>query len=794
MHTRVLSWLTICLLSACGGGSGNLSSTPPNSSAKNLYQGLTSKADVNETSAGVFVDTLFQGFISTGLDATDSEGESSVVDDKLVGGCGGSATFEDNRTTNSYLGTLSLDFDNFDDCSGTILDGEMVLDILEWDYSRSDIKNGTIEFDNTHIIDPESDLTMTGTFSFEYDSEQIVEIYTTESFEITNNQNSTQYWYVDYVEKLKYDNAQTLDNVTAINFSGRLFISEYGYMDISSNVDFLCAEFSAFNPSGCDINYENLGKITLTGNQGSIDFSFVAHSNSDYSKILKIEIDNNNDDTIDLELIENLSPNGTSLSPFAYAGSDQEKLIDETQEALLSATKSFDGDGDTLTYNWSINSNLSHQCNFLVGFKGDKSNVSIQETTSSETLITVSDYGDYCFEVEVFDQDGNSSEDTLLVRFNKLDLFSSSSQETIVDGNHVRLSSMSYVDLDNDGSEELFLHHHTGERAYFFKKNANNEYSHFQTVKLDFSLIIDRYTFADINSDGIKDWVVFEGQGTYTNINHYPILEDGTFGDPITIKQLEHSEGIYSLSLPVVFDFNNDGLKDILFRNKYLDNSLLISIQTENGFSDVIQYNNGNNIELSTVADFDGDTIIDIAALFVDRAVNVINVEILAFEDGEFVNKEEFSSSIDCGGYSCVFNNFSIKDIDGDGNGEVFIFTKTHLYIYKQSEQGFEESVLALSTIGQRTGSYYNYETLTNKPARFLDFNNDGRLDILGNTSFDYSLLLLQTEQGTFDESIRIPFVSQDALITDLNDDAIPDIVSATAQQLLIRTGKNLNR
>ncbi|REL25094.1 VCBS repeat-containing protein [Thalassotalea euphylliae] len=803
MNLKVSSFAFISLLIAgCGGGGSSQNATSPqppiSQQGAPLYTGLQSKVDISAANAESIVELLIDDLLSAGLDTASSDGQSSVQGDQLVGGCGGSATFSDNRNSSTLVGTLALDFSSYDDCSGTLLDGKITFKVEQWDFFRDDLSRGSIEFINASLSDAEIDLRLQGELSYQYDEDVALEVFSTSSLEILDNQASKQYWFENYSQTTKYQDRRLLTNEIGLSLQGRLYVSDLGYVDIDSNTDLVCV---SPNQNDCTTDVVGVGKITLSGNQdSSASFSFLKHDHDDYGSILYLKVDETGGDSIDSEALIHLGEPKADSAPFAFAGEDFAVLYSDTDQVKVSGLLSFDGDGDALSYQWRVENPFSISCQPALRFNGNDFDTQLIDAESATATMITNTYGGYCLQLRVTDEDGRHATDSVFVSFNELNAFDVERQELVADGRYVRLNSMIAFDANQDGQSELFLHHHTGEHGYVFNYAEQGQYDHAATNTFDFNLSRSRHTFADIDADGTTEWLFLEGRGLTSMLVSYSISATGELGEQVELTEVPRAD----LEWPRVADFNGDGLPDILFHaDSGADKDVHIGLQTEQGEFEFVLFDINVAIEKPTthaisgytLGDIDGDSTAEFLTLARNGFSGDLFLQVYNLEGQNFVLFDEIQVDDDCNVTDtrrCDVHNFAVEDLDADGQGEIVFalggWRHGHeLFVYQQSDQGLNgTSSLMLDTL-DRNSPFFNSEVQEDRPARFADFNSDGRKDMLINVNFDYSLLVFQEANGTFAASVRVPYVSQDALIEDINADGRPDVVMSNGRELLIQ-------
>ncbi|WP_153811006.1 FG-GAP repeat domain-containing protein [Paraglaciecola arctica] len=694
---------------------------------------------------------------------------------------------------------MLLEFSNYNDCSGTVLDGGVTFDIKDWDFYRDDLGSGSIEFSKVTLRDQEANLSLHGDLNYHLEPGTATESFNMHSLEINDNVNGKQYWFENYQQVTKYDDSRSLTNEIGLNIQGRLYLSDQGFIDVETNTDLVCV---ASDRSYCLADVIGTGKVIINGNQNSkAILSFVEHKYEDYGQILKILIDENgNGAAKPLELVH-LGGTSSDTPPFAFAGDDIAVNFNGSNKVSLSGLLSFDADGDSFSYSWHVEPASSYLCQLSVNFSSHASNIQLINEETATPSVIVSEYGEYCIGLTVTDDTGNKSTDSIAVRFNKIELFDTYRQEMVVDGRFTRLNSMTTVDIDADGKHELFLHHNTGTRGYVFNRNEQGSYDHLVTNKLESSLSRGRHNFADITGDGNPEWLFIEGRGLTSALVYSPISPSGELGPQVELTEVPN----VSLKWPQVVDLNGDEIPDIFMNLEHVYKELHFGLQSEQGEFDFVVFDRDSSVDIPNtqsltafaVGDIDSDGQTELAVL-IRRSFGDLYLQIVSFDGKDFITTQEVQVDDDCNlsaERACFPYNFTIQDLNGDGVSEIVFalgqrYKGYELFVYSIDGDTLSGTSTFLDTLPVEVRHSYNSVELEDRPARFADFNADGLLDILVNVNFDYSLLLFQQEGKTFGPSVRIPFISQDALIEDINEDGKPDVVMTTGRELLIHLNK----
>ena len=271
------------------------------------------------------------------------------------------------------------------------------------------------------------------------------------------------------------------------------------------------------------------------------------------------------------------------------------------------------------------------------------------------------------------------------------------------------------VDIDNDGKSDIAVMNEEGYVISFYHSDGGGVFSFQETIQ---TLGYKRIFFNDIDDDGDFDFLTSGDLGI-----HWYEHEDNNFDFRPTVI-LNNAD----FNIVNIVDLNDDQLNDILVR--YKESSVrCIFQQTESNdqfllapwqltpyvFHDVVR---------ATAVDINGDGEKDIVTVF--RVPGpwwfpVPTYELAWYErDGEWIADNPHPIYDKSFGFFDLYSEFSVGDIDNDGNEDIFGYMENYPMWLKNYGDG---RLLDYHSVAIKLRSAH--------VANVLDFNGDNTLDVL---------------------------------------------------------------
>jgi len=337
-----LAALTVSIITGCGGGGGG--SDDENTSDESallpvqnetvvvetpsLYNGVTTAILINQENAETITRVFLSGSNNASIQSAQSANtepsqslkrqmggtttynqantlttlndtdEASDTDEPLIevieGEVSGTNTVEDYRG-GSKIGKLIFNFSNFDNGSGETLYGKVTYEAASYNQQFDLVTDLTITYYELRKTQLFQDNTITGTLKYYYNDQTGSQTFTA-NYDTQNNNS---------VETLRFENLATEINVVgkideetyvfSESTSGRIFLSSFGYFDITTQSPLLCVQ--------CDkAEYLEGGTVQLKGKNNSDMILTVLNSDQ-----VQAIIDEDGDDNYESTLIFNFA-------------------------------------------------------------------------------------------------------------------------------------------------------------------------------------------------------------------------------------------------------------------------------------------------------------------------------------------------------------------------------------------------------------------------------------------------------------------------------------------------------
>jgi hypothetical protein len=347
------------------------------------------------------------------------------------------------------------------------------------------------------------------------------------------------------------------------------------------------------------------------------------------------------------------------------------------------------------------------------------------------------------------------------------------------------------VDLDNDGDSDVVASKYfvgfsptvTGFVVLF------NQGGFFNSAPVHYtSSKISKYVeTADVNNDNYADVIVANtgGAGDGNTVQVYLNQGNGSFGRPASYNVGAGPTGI------TVADFNNDGHIDLAVANygyQAQGNSVSVLINNGSGsFNTALSFPAGDSPYRLSAGRINSDNLPDIVVANLNGRFNVL----INSGGTDFSNRTEYVPGPST--YQNYWTSLCLADMDHDNDIDVLysssgLYTPPFNYIYYyKNENGILTSPQAISNDG---GSPTHMEA--------YDINGDGWNDIISsypNARFsDGFRINFSDGSGGFLTAVKYDGGqnTNDVMVGDVDNDHLPDILTADSYSMAITVHKNL--
>jgi hypothetical protein len=799
LNKLILTFTVLSAISACGGGGGSAPSSPvipPSgggpSSPELLYQGKQDQAALTQNNFQAYVNLLLGDTFNTALDSVDGE-FSLNSDNSLSGACGGRGAFTDNRSASTQLGVIEFDFTDFDDCSGTVISGNLIFNISRYDANRDEVTEFELTLENTRFVTQDSTLLMSGSVFNNVAENFEIEEFTSVIFDVQDVTNNRFYRLENFRETSYYLNFNDYfeQRANGLAFQGKIYISDYGYVDISTNGGSVCVKKLR---EACLVDKFKSGEVVFKGSSQAIALlSFPEHSQRDYEDMAVLDMDVDADGYFEFSSVQlydrQMSNQQETDYPFVYMGRNAKLQYPITSQLDLNPVILPPTTSDDLFYSLRVSKELG--CGFIqrIGSDFDNQEAILSNENEGKATLNVVGYGDYSVTLSVTNRGANrSNSDCIGLRFIEEEFltpqFSDVKQE-LPGYNGRGVKSFSPFDFNDDNRLELVLKEGGQPKLQVYSQtsNGNFEFQSLLDVETNFTFKVQ-----DLNGDGQAELISIKLSDFNTySLNVQTITANMDIGAP---QELIEFDSDFKQDSILLSDLDEDNLTDIIFLDDY---RLQVFQQTQDGFSFTGEFNFPRKGEIRSyfshqLADFNGDGVNRPYAISRDDdSLDVIEYNI---HNGVLVEYNRFEL-ISCDA-SCGFNVTGIRDfwavnIDDSPKDELFIYgLNDRISIFNLNTD--EVSVLSDFAV-----NYPAFKKSSNF-SKFIvaDFNNDNLTDILAiepnNSQFGpyRSSVILQSDGMEFINEIRVPYQSIETLLLDLDGDGSEELLDFTLEKITV--------
>ncbi|MFT5215171.1 MAG: hypothetical protein ACI83H_000278 [Glaciecola sp.] len=264
-------------------------------------------------------------------------------------------------------------------------------------------------------------------------------------------------------------------------------------------------------------------------------------------------------------------------------------------------------------------------CIVLITFASNsEAQISFTESSASQNINVFHSLTEFVGGVAFYDFDNDGWDDITFssqegdpVRFFKNNLGSLSLVNLNVPEYNSDTRQINWVDIDNDGDNDLFVVSNSASNRLFLNDGAMN----FNDITSASGISMDimkswAATWGDYNNDGYLD--LFLGNRDFINRTYPNILYrnngDNTFTNVNSVAGISNANHLTLCAS--FFDFNNDGWQDIYISNDRINTSNILYKNNGDGTFTDISISSGTNISIdamsTTIEDYNYDGFLDI--------------------------------------------------------------------------------------------------------------------------------------------------------------------------------------
>jgi len=303
------------IITSCGGGGGG----GGGGVSGITYDGLITQATVSSTNANIIFSAVWNGGSSSGSasflkvsstkdlkangmvalfkqmrdravsDVTDFAAQSNKimsatqVNETHNGLVSGTLTITGSIDPNTFTGSLTMTYVNFNDGDGYTTDGTILFRIDGFDTTHELITDGTMSFTLWRTRSTNSDISLTGSIRVQ---ENFYDNSDTLTVNVDGRDNSTgdTFRFQNFVETDVYNDI-ILPSTDTETISGRVYVRQYGYVDVTTT--------TPLNYASVLQEYPDSGGLILLAGAGGSKAAVTPTSTLN----VKIEVDADGDDS-----------------------------------------------------------------------------------------------------------------------------------------------------------------------------------------------------------------------------------------------------------------------------------------------------------------------------------------------------------------------------------------------------------------------------------------------------------------------------------------------------------------